>query len=153
MDGVRKNSRLAWWVGLLTLLGIGCSGTSGQSGGSQPCGGGASQGSAAGGGSAAPGSGAGTGPGTSVPPVMTGEAGSPFIDPTPGALARLTNVEYSQTVADLLGEPPDASIRYRFPEDPRQHGFDNNVDLLHVSTAHSDRYAAAAEAISPATLP
>ena len=78
--------------------------------------------------------------------------GSSFIDPSPGALARLTNVEYSQAVADLLGEPPDASVRYRFPEDPRQHGFDNNVDLLHVSTAHSDRYAAAAEAIATATF-
>ncbi|HEV3193633.1 MAG TPA: DUF1592 domain-containing protein [Polyangiaceae bacterium] len=100
---------------------------------------------------AAPGTGAGS-PGMSVPPVMTGEAGSSFINPSPGALARLTNVEYSQTVADLLGEPPDASVRYRFPEDPRQHGFDNNVDLLHVSTAHTDRYAAAAEAIAAATF-
>jgi hypothetical protein len=84
--------------------------------------------------------------------VLTGEAGSAFIDPTPGALFRLTNVEYSQTVADLLGEPADASIRYRFPEDPRQHGFDNNVALLHLSTAQSDRYAAAAEAIVTATF-
>src|SRR5260370_42165325 len=117
MDGVRKNSRLALWVGLLTMLGIGCSGTIGQSGGSQPFGGGASQGSAAGGGSAAPESGAGTGPGTSVPPVMTGEAGSTLIDPTPGALRRLTKVAYSQTVADLLGAAPHPCLSHLFSQD------------------------------------
>ena len=36
---------------------------------------------------------------------------------------RLTNAEYSQTVSDLLGEPPDAAVRYHFPEDARAHGF------------------------------
>src|SRR5262249_10207642 len=35
---------------------------------------------------------------------------------------------------------------------PRQHGFDNNVTLLQVSTAHEDRFAAAAEAIAAATF-
>jgi hypothetical protein len=81
-----------------------------------------------------------------------GGVGNTFIDQSSPALARLTNVEYSQTVVDVLGEAPDAATRYRFVDDPRQHGFDNNVTLLQVSTAHGDRYAAAAEAIAAATF-
>jgi hypothetical protein len=151
MAGVGKRGRRASWTRVLPLLAVACSGTIGGRGESdRGAGTGTMHGSAMGG--AAPGSGAGTSPGVGAPPVTAGEAGSSFIDPSPGALARLTNVEYSQTVADVLGEPPDASVRYRFPEDPRQHGFDNNVDLLRISTAHSDRYVAAAEAITTATF-
>jgi hypothetical protein len=93
-----------------------------------------------------------SGPGTTAPPGPTGGQGNTFIDQSSTALARLTNAEYSQTVADLLGESPDAATRYRFPDDPRQHGFDNNVTLLQISNAHGDRYAAAAEAIAAATF-
>ena len=75
-----------------------------------------------------------------------------FIDPAARALTRLTNAEYSQAVTDLLGEPADAATRYRFPIDPRQHGFDNNSDLLQISPTHGDRYEAAAEAIATATF-
>src|SRR4051794_1984678 len=97
----------------------------------------------AGGGGAAPPSGGGTGaagtsapagppatptgPGTTAPPGPVGGQGNTFIDQSSPALARLTNAEYSQAVADLLGEAPNAAARYRFVEDPRQHGFDNNV--------------------------
>jgi Ni/Co efflux regulator RcnB len=81
-----------------------------------------------------------------------GGPGNSFIDPSSPALVRLTNVEYSQTVTDVLGESPDAAARYRFPEDPRQHGFDNNGTLLQISATHGDRYAAAAEGIAAATL-
>ena len=80
------------------------------------------------------------------PPPMT------FIDPIASGLSRLTNVEYSQTVTDVLGEPADAATRYAFPSDPKEHGFDNNVSLLHISPAHGDRYAAAAEAIATNTF-
>jgi hypothetical protein len=90
------------------------------------------------------------GPGMTAPPGPT--AAASFIDPSSTALARLTNVEYSQTVTDVLGEPPNASTRYKFPDDPRQHGFDNNVTLLQISSAHGDRYATAAEGIAAATF-
>jgi hypothetical protein len=85
-------------------------------------------------------------------PEPMGGTNNAFIDMSSTAMGRLTNNEYSQTVTDVLGEPAAASVRYRFPEDPREHGFDNNVDLLQVSTAHVDRYAAAAEAIATATF-
>jgi Protein of unknown function (DUF1592)/Protein of unknown function (DUF1588)/Protein of unknown function (DUF1587)/Protein of unknown function (DUF1595)/Protein of unknown function (DUF1585) len=75
-----------------------------------------------------------------------------YIDQSSPALIRLTNAEYSQTVADLLGEAPDAAVRYRFPVDSTKNGFDNNTDLLHVSGAHSDAYAAAAAGIAAATF-
>jgi hypothetical protein len=136
MAGVCKSMQLMPWVWLLPLLGIGCTGIINPPGGSQGSAGSSGTGAMQG----------------SVPPLVTAEAGSSFVDPSSGALARLTNVEYSQTVADLLGEPPDASIRYRFPEDARQHGFDNNVDLLHISTAHCSAYEAAADAIATATF-
>src|SRR5258708_16539987 len=89
----------------------------------------------------------GSGPGGSSPPP-TGS----FVDPGDRALVRLTNTEYSQTVSDLLGEPSDAAQRYDFPDDARAHGFDNNVDLLRVSTAHAQQFAAAASAIASGTF-
>ncbi|HVZ75176.1 MAG TPA: DUF1592 domain-containing protein [Polyangia bacterium] len=90
--------------------------------------------------------------GTTVLPGPTGGANNTFIDQDSTALARLTNVEYSQTVVDLLGEAPDAATRYQFPDDPRQHGFDNNTALLEVSSTHGDRYATAAATIAAATF-
>jgi len=99
-----------------------------------------------------PGQSGGNSPGSTMLPGPSGGSNNAFIDPASRALARLTNVEYSQTVSDLLGEPPDAATRYRFPTDPRQHGFDNNVALLQVSTAHGGQYEAAAEAIAAATF-
>jgi len=85
-------------------------------------------------------------------PGPAGGVGNTFIDPASTALVRLTNSEYSQTVSDLLGEPPDAAARYHFPDDPQEHGFDNNVALLHVSPVHADKYATAAETIAAATF-
>jgi hypothetical protein len=98
------------------------------------------------------GPGAPAGPGTTAPPGPTGGPGNTFIDQDSPALERLTNVEYSRAVTDLLGEPPDAATRYSFPVDPTQHGFDNNVALLQISSTHADRYATAAESIATATL-
>jgi len=62
-----------------------------------------------------------------------GGRGNSFIDQDSPALERLTNVEYSCTVSDVLGEPPDAATRHAFPSDPTQRAFDNNVALLQVS--------------------
>ena len=81
-----------------------------------------------------------------------GGTGNTFIDQLSTALIRLTNSEYSQTVSDLVGEPPGAAARYHFPDDAQEHGFDNNVALLHVSPVHAQQYEAAAEAIAAATF-
>jgi hypothetical protein len=142
MTTVRKNMRLTRSVWFLSMLGIGCTGTINPPGGPQ---GSEGSGGSVAGGTQGP-------PGSSVPPPMGGVGASSFIDPVPGALERMTNIQYSQTVTDLLGEPPGASITYKFPEDAKQHGFDDNVDLLHISTAHATSYAAAAEAIATGTF-
>jgi Protein of unknown function (DUF1592)/Protein of unknown function (DUF1588)/Protein of unknown function (DUF1587)/Protein of unknown function (DUF1595)/Protein of unknown function (DUF1585) len=90
-----------------------------------------------------------SGGGGPPPPPPTGTS---FIDPVASGLSRLTNAEYSQTVTDVLGEPPDAATRYAFPSDPKEHGFDNNTSLLHISPKHGDRFEAAAEGIAAATF-
>ena len=135
-----------WGLGSPLLIAIalgaslGCNGAIGPAGSDRP-------GVAGGGTGLAPG-GVGSAPSAMAPPL----AGNTFIDPGSRSLLRLTNVEYSQTVSDLLGEPADAASRFDFPEDARGHGFDNNVDLLHVSTAHAQQYATAAAAIALATF-
>ncbi len=93
-----------------------------------------------------------TGPGTAAPPGPTGGPGNTFIDQDSPALERLTNVEYSQTVSDVLGEPADAATRYSLPVDPTQHGFDDNVALLQISSTHAQCFADAAAAIATAAL-
>ncbi|HTA21763.1 MAG TPA: DUF1595 domain-containing protein, partial [Polyangia bacterium] len=93
-----------------------------------------------------------TGPGTAAPPGPTGGPGNTFIDQDSPALERLTNVEYSQTVSDVLGEPAGAATRYALPVDPTQHGFDDNVALLQISSAHAQSFADAAAAIATAAL-
>jgi hypothetical protein len=90
--------------------------------------------------------------GTTMLPGPMGGTNNSFIDRDSTALSRLTNAEYSTTVTDVLGEAPDAATRYQFPDDPRQHGFDNNAALLQISAAHGDRYATAAAAIATATF-
>jgi hypothetical protein len=140
-------------VGWAMTACLACVGTIGRSG---PTGGTGTSPSGAGG----TGSGTGTGgsatlppgPGTSAPPGPMGGPGNTFIDHDSPALERLTNVEYSRAVSDIFGEPPNAATRYSFPADPTQHGFDNNVALLQISSTHADRYATAAEAIAKATL-
>ncbi|HVU50179.1 MAG TPA: DUF1592 domain-containing protein [Polyangia bacterium] len=131
----------------MVLACFGCKGTIGGPGGPGAPGGPATGGGAPSGGSAQP-----AGPGTTAPPGPSGGPGNTFIDQDSPALERLTNVEYSRTVTDVFGEAPDAATRYSFPVDPTQHGFDNNVALLQISSTHADRYATAAETIATATL-
>ena len=61
------------------------------------------------------------------------------------SLRRLTNQEYRNSVRDLVGHPFDPSLR--FLEDTQQHGFDNLVDNLGLSTLHLQQYLHAAERI------
>jgi len=146
-NGIRRLSL----VGAILLAGFGCKGTIGRPGSSGPSVPGSS---AAGSGGGVPSTGTGqpTGPGTTAPPGPTGGVGNTFIDQDSPALERLTNVEYSRTVTDVFGEAPDAATRYSFPADPTQHGFDNNVALLQISSTHAGLYATAAETIATSTL-
>jgi hypothetical protein len=130
--------------GLALVAVVGCTGKISTPGG--PTGSGGPGSSGQGPGATSP------GPGTTAPPGPTGGPGNTFIDHDSPALERLTNVEYSRTVTDVLGEPPDAATRYSFPVDPTQHGFDNNVALLQISSTHADRYSTAAESMATATL-
>jgi hypothetical protein len=61
------------------------------------------------------------------------------------SLRRLTNQEYRNTVRDLTGHPFDPTLR--FLDDTEQHGFDNLVDNLGLSTMHLQQYLHAAERI------
>ena len=66
------------------------------------------------------------------------------------SLRRLTNQEYRNTVRDLVGHPFDPSLR--FLEDTQQHGFDNLVENLGLSTLHLQQYLHAAERIAEKML-
>ncbi|MEY3175624.1 MAG: hypothetical protein RLZZ436_3538 [Planctomycetota bacterium] len=71
-------------------------------------------------------------------------------------LRRLNRVEYVNTVADLFDVHGDFAAG--FPEDLREHGFDNNGAALMLSSAQMQEYLQAADfilarAIAPATRP
>ena len=122
------------------LLGVtaaaGCQGTvgpAGGGGGSDPTGGG--------------GSGMGSG-GTSGP-------GPKATDPGTVPMHRLNQVEYDNTMRDLLGlSPADAhpSIKFNFPPDDRGIDFDNIASVLTVSTPHINTYNNAVSSLVPAAL-
>jgi hypothetical protein len=71
-------------------------------------------------------------------------------------LRRLNRVEYANTIADLLDVHGDFTAG--FPEDLREHGFDNNGGALMLSAAQMQEYMKVAEfvlarAIAPAKRP
>lgn len=71
-------------------------------------------------------------------------------------LRRLNRVEYENTIADLFDVYGDFAAG--FPEDLREHGFDNNGAALMLSSAQMQEYMKAADfilarAIAPATRP
>jgi hypothetical protein len=71
-------------------------------------------------------------------------------DPGRVTLHRLNNVEYNNTVRDLLGtELRPASD---FPADDRGYGFDNVADVLRLSPLSVELYEAAAEMLIADTL-
>ncbi len=68
--------------------------------------------------------------------------------PDPGRVTarRLNRAEYNNTVHDLLGvsfEPAED-----FPQDDAGYGFDNNGDVLSLSTVQMEKYLSAAETIA-----
>ncbi len=97
----------------------------------------------------------GTGPGTG--PGSTGQTPEQVLasdmckSPSPGRapLRRLSNAEYRNTVADLLGdnaatETMIASATQTFPSETESLGFRNNADYLGVSTLVAQGYMDAA---------
>ncbi len=148
MVGMRRIRRHAW-IAAPVCLAFACTGSIGPGGGGPP--------------QSSPGAQL---PGSTLPPLGMGDAslsggalgadgaatGGDYIDPLSTALSRLTNAEYSQTVSDLLGEPPGAAVTYSFPVDTLDNGFDNNASLLQITTTHATQYQAAAAAIATATF-
>ncbi len=92
-------------------------------------------------------------PGESGSGGTTASSGGAAATPTdtPPGLApvrRLTNIEYNNTVADLLGDT--SAPANEFAADVAQDGFTNNALGQNVSPALTEQYMAAAEALSRA---
>lgn len=68
------------------------------------------------------------------------------IDPGKVTLRRLTNLEYSNTIAAIFGTDFDVASDF-LPEDVG-HGFDNIGDVLSMSPTHMERYLLAAARIA-----
>lgn len=85
-----------------------------------------------------------------APPRPLCDATAP-LDPGPAMPRRLTTVEYHNTVRDLLGVELGDAIT--FPPDEESLGFDNNARALQVGPLHTERYMAAAEAITARIRP
>src|SRR4029078_7851759 len=89
----------------------------------------------------------GTGGSTGLPPGAT----RPI---TPGRVVahRLNNVEYDNTVRDLVGVDLKPSSTYGFPDDAYAHGFDNNSEPVHAHTLLLEKLETATQAIVTAAL-
>ncbi len=74
-------------------------------------------------------------------------------DPDPGhvTMRRLNQVEYRNSVRDLIGVDFDTSAN--FPADDTGHGFDNIGDVLSISPLLLEKYVNAAEEIVSAVVP
>lgn len=90
---------------------------------------------------------------TALTSACTGEVGSlaarpgplPPVALSPQPLHRLNQLEYNNTVRDLLGtrlRPADA-----FPPDSESNGFDNQLDALQLTPTLLDQYYAAARVV------
>ncbi len=68
--------------------------------------------------------------------------------PDPGRVTarRLNRAEYNNTVQDLLGVNFEPAAD--FPQDDAGYGFDNNGDVLSISTVQMEKYLAAAEVVA-----
>jgi hypothetical protein len=90
---------------------------------------------------------AGSAGSTVLPPGATGP-----INPGRVVAHRLNNVEYDNTVRDLLGVDLNPSTTYGFPDDAYVEGFDNNADALTAPPLLLEKLQTATEAIVGAAL-
>lgn len=74
-------------------------------------------------------------------------------DPNPGYVVarRLNRIDYQNTIRDLMGF--DFSAEIEFPPDDTGNGFDNNGEVLTVSTLLIEKYLNAAELIVKGAMP
>lgn len=82
------------------------------------------------------------------------DAAGPQPSDPPGVVTahRLNRAEYENSLRDLLGIP--VNVASTLPPDDIGYGFDNNADVLSLSTLHLERYEAiATEAIAQALNP
>src|SRR5690242_8283373 len=84
---------------------------------------------------------------TVLPPGMAGP-----INPGRVVAHRLNNVEYDNTVRDLVGLDLAPSQTYGFPEDGYVQGFDYNADALTAPPLLLEKLETATEAIITAAL-
>src|SRR4051812_33912580 len=84
---------------------------------------------------------------TALPPGATGP-----INPGRVVAHRLNNVEYDNTVRDLVGVDVKPSSTYGFPDDAYVEGFDNNADALTAPPLLLEKLETATEAIVGAAL-
>src|SRR6476659_2206053 len=84
---------------------------------------------------------------TVLPPGATGP-----INPGRVVAHRLNNIEYDNTIRDLLGMDLKPSSTYGFPDDAYVEGFDNNADALTVPPLRLEKLQTATEAIVTAAL-
>src|SRR4051812_13730201 len=80
-------------------------------------------------------------PGT--PPALAALTGCQGPAPGPAPVRRLTRREYNNTVRDLLGDT--RGLADRFVPEQQALGFDNDADLLGVSTVLAEQQMSAAE--------
>ncbi|HTQ06255.1 MAG TPA: DUF1592 domain-containing protein [Polyangiaceae bacterium] len=116
---------------------------------------GGTTGSSGGNGTAAGGSGAASA-GTSGSTGASGSSGSTTtacpttqLEPTP--LRRLTKFEYQNTVEDLLKVDATAATT-DMPADEVSNGFDNDSEVLTVSSLHAEKYVEASETLAHAAV-
>lgn len=139
------------------IVAVGCSSKAGGGNGAGP-----SDVGVGGSGSSA-GSGSGSGSNTSAnpsggsAPAPTGGVGITKPLPTPESCAqnqalertplrRLTRTEYTNTVKDLLNV--DVTAAADIPADEVTNGFDNNANVLTVSSLHEEKYVLVSEALA-----
>jgi hypothetical protein len=121
--------------------GAGAAAGTGGSGAGSGASAGVSPGGAAGTGAAAGSAGEGAGP----PVTPTTDACPTQVVPRT-ALRRLTRFEYANTVRDVLGVDPSAADA--LPPDEITNGFDNNANVLTVSSLHAEKYVLISEELA-----
>jgi hypothetical protein len=89
----------------------------------------------------------GTAGSTALPPGATGP-----INPGRVVAHRLNNIEYDNTVRDLVGVDLKPSSTYGFPDDAYVEGFDNNADALTAPPLLLEKLQTATEAVVGAAL-
>jgi hypothetical protein len=89
----------------------------------------------------------GGGGSTTMPPGLAGP-----INPGRVVAHRLNNVEYDNTVRDLIGLDLAPSLAYGFPDDAYVEGFDDNADALTAPPLLLEKLETASQAIATAAL-